>query len=126
MLVLISCQLSVISFKLLAFHFPLLTFHFPLLTFRFLLSIPFSPLLVDGGLPRIGNPNGRSSEERRSDHRQGVGVGFFLFHSCAAGIEYLSIAYDIEDIIDEHFANAVLAVAVTSYILNICWSLLDR
>ena len=65
MLVLISL-LSVISFKLLALHFPLLTF-------RFLLFIPLSPLLLDGGLPRLGNPNGRSSEERRSDHRQGWG-----------------------------------------------------
>ena len=37
---------------------------------QFLVLTPFP---LDGGLPRLGNPNGRSSEERRSDHRQGRG-----------------------------------------------------
>ena len=56
--------------------------------------------------------------------REGMGVGFTLFHSCAAGIEYLSITHDIEDIIDEHFACLIIVAVL--YILDICWSLLDR
>ena len=40
-----------------------------------------SSLLADGGLPRLGNPNGRNSGERRSN--QTAGVGFFPLFSTA-------------------------------------------
>ena len=57
---------------------------------------------------------------------RGVGVGFFLFHASAAGVEHLSITYDIKDVIDEHFANGLLAIGIACDVLDICRYLLYR